>query len=217
MSAFLGPIHHWLFNKIKLFEALEATINQKAIAAYGSEAASIIQQTQGEFGIPLPERALEDLIDTNQIHGWLQHKIQTAETRQAATLHRLIQHFGDDVIAMAMEDFRQQGASLGKELHQQENLTAPDLYQQLNNYVLDGMPCDHVNNVILSEDDRLHWKTTRCLHRPYWESAGMDTDTMYRLRGQWIKSFIQEACPTMTYRFERDTDSNMILHRIESC
>lgn len=215
MSAFLGPIHHWLFNKIRLFEEMENAINQNAIAAFGSEAASIIEATQREFGNPLPAVPLENLIDTNNIHGWLQDKIQRAETRQAATLHQLIQRFGKDALAIAEEEHKKQGTSLGNSLRiQQENLSAPDLYQQLNNYLLDGMPCDHVNNVVQSEDNLLHWKTSRCLHRPYWESVGMDIETMYQLRGQWIQSFIEAANPALTYQYERNHDNEGISHQI---
>ncbi len=44
MSAFLGPIHHWLFNKITLFENLEETINKDIIAKYGDKALEIAEE-----------------------------------------------------------------------------------------------------------------------------------------------------------------------------
>ena len=72
MSAFLGPIHFWLYNKIGKQEELT-----KAIAAYAEEKAWI--ENQKKYTKDLP--ALEDVIDESNIHGWLQGQIHDTETR----------------------------------------------------------------------------------------------------------------------------------------
>jgi len=215
MSAFLGPIHHWLFNKIKLFEELEVSIINQVAEKYGEEAKEIGNAMEAEYGSFIPQQPLENLIDTNNIHGWLQNRIQIAETRQAATLKSFIDKYGNDVVSIVEPLFIEQGKQSGLGLKEEAGLlTAPDLYKALNNYLLDGMPCDHVNNVMTSEADHLQWRTSRCLHQPYWLQSGMDSSIMYQLRGNWIKAFIENANPAFTYTVEGKGGNEGLLHQI---
>lgn len=72
MSAFLGPIHFWLYNKIGKQEELT-----KAIASMAAGNGWISDRTAYIRDLP----ALEDVIDESNIHGWLQDQIHDAETR----------------------------------------------------------------------------------------------------------------------------------------
>lgn len=66
MSAFLGPIHFWLYNKIGKQEELT-----KAIASMAAGNGWISDRTAYIRDLP----ALEDVIDESNIHGWLQDQI----------------------------------------------------------------------------------------------------------------------------------------------
>ena len=68
MSLFLGPVHFWLYDKIKNQEALTSSI-----AEHFDKGAEYTKQL-------LP---LEEGIDEGNIHGWLQSQITDAETRYA--------------------------------------------------------------------------------------------------------------------------------------
>jgi len=203
MSAFLGPIHHWLFNKITLFESLEENINKDVIAKHGDKALEITEQMKKKYGEFIPKQPLENLIDTNNIHGWLQNKISIAETRQAATLKAFIDNLGAEVITILEKNYTQQGSEVGTIASQETDTSdAPSLYKALNNYLLEGMPCDNVNSVIMSEPQLLEWNAFGCLHKPYWDTVGMDSETMYNLRFSWIKAFVEKANSKYTYKNE---------------
>lgn len=202
MSAFLGPIHHWLFNKITLFEDLEKDINRKVVAKYGQQASTIQSEAEKKYGAFIPELPLENLIDTNNIHGWLQNRISIAEKRQAETLTSFVNAFGGEVISMIEDRYVAQGAKAGKVAGESKSLEAPSIYQELNNYLLEGMPCDNVNSVTISEPNFLEWNTIGCLHKPYWNEVGADSKLMYQLRFAWIKAFIENANSKYTYRNE---------------
>ena len=215
MSAFLGPIHHWLFNKIRLFEELERGTIVKLSESFGEDVKSLHRAAEDKFGTILPNAELGDLIDTDNIHGWLQNKIQIAETRQAFTYNGLLKKYGEAIIPILDEVYKQQGNRLGTSLREEAGqLSAVDLYKQLNNYLLDGMPCDHVNNVIESTPDKLVWVTTQCLHKPYWLEAGMDIEVMYALRFSWVRSFVEAANPAYSYKVDRNANQEKILHTI---
>ena len=71
MSAFLGPIHYWLYNKIQLQEKLTAQFAQMAVNN---------KWIAGDIYSKVDERPLDELIDESNIHGWLQTRISDAET-----------------------------------------------------------------------------------------------------------------------------------------
>lgn len=202
MSAFLGPIHHWLFNKITLFEDLEKDTNRSVAAKYGDQALTIQNEAEEKYGACIPELPLENLIDTNNIHGWLQNRISIAEKRQAETLKSFVGTFGEEVISIIEDCYVAQGAEAGKTAGEGKLLDAPSIYQALNNYLLEGMPCDNVNSVTISEPDFLQWNTIGCLHKPYWNEVGVDSNLMYPLRFAWIKAFVENANNKYTYRNE---------------
>lgn len=81
MSAFLGTIHFWLYNKIGKQEELT-----KAIASMAAGNGWISDRTAYIRDLP----ALEDVIDESNIHGWLQDQIHDAETRYADLIQTVL-------------------------------------------------------------------------------------------------------------------------------
>lgn len=216
MSAFLGPIHHWLFKKIVLFEELEKNIIADLSRKYGESAIEkISEESKEQFGAFLPQKPLEMLIDTDNIHGWLQNRIAIAETRQAFVIKKVLEGFGKEALEIIEEAYVKQGKEIGRTIQNSKpNLSAAMLYQELNNYILEGMPCDNANNVIVSRDDEIQWQVTHCLHKPYWDKVLADTDIMYNLRFLWIKGFIEYANPRYTYIVDRRGADVASLHTI---
>lgn len=81
MSAFLGPIHFWLYNKIGKQEELT-----KAIASMAAGNGWISDRTAYIRDLP----ALEDVIDESNIHGWLQDQILSTENEDIRSLREMI-------------------------------------------------------------------------------------------------------------------------------
>lgn len=76
MSAFLGPIHFWLYNKIQFQENLIDELVAYVTAKGWSDKADQYVSTD--------RRKLDEVIDEANIHGWLQSRIHDAEGRYAA-------------------------------------------------------------------------------------------------------------------------------------
>ena len=85
MSRFLGPIHHWLHSKILLQERIETSVEARLLES-GIDLGSI-KHWDEEYGPANPDEQLEGAIDTQNIHGWLQKRIQMAETRFAGKMY----------------------------------------------------------------------------------------------------------------------------------
>jgi len=205
MSKFLAPIHTWLFNKIKLYEELELNLVRTYTEKYGKEVKNVYIQIEDKFGYPVEDKPLEDLIDVSNIHGWLQNKISIAETRQAALITELHTIYGEEVKNIAMNLYSEQGSKCGKDAEQKYEVNnAPQIYQALNNYILEGMPCDKANVITENSEDKVEWKNEMCLHRGYWESVQGNIVLFYELRDAWIKSFVENANSNFTYSANRN-------------
>ncbi|AKN33610.1 hypothetical protein Ccar_23430 [Clostridium carboxidivorans P7] len=190
MSLFLGKIHYWLFDKIKWFEGLESDIVSWA-EHKGLPVDNWKQEIYKDFGHPVEDKPLEDMIDTSNIHGWLQDKISKAEGRQAAWVTKILnssKEYKNDLISI----FEKQGNKLGIEYSEKSIPNSPqEIYNIINDFILEGMPCDRVTEELESDSTVYIWRTNLCLHSKYWDSVHGDVNNFYILRDAWITSFIK--------------------------
>ncbi|MBF7096173.1 hypothetical protein [Alkalibacter mobilis] len=205
MSLFLGKIHYWLYDKINWFEALEVELikfaNEKGLP--GDEWAKELYET---YGYPAGNKPLEEVIDTNNIHGWLQDKIHRAEGRHAALITRLLEKNAENLEGLK-DVFQKQGA-LAASRYDGQTDDPEALFNALNDFLLEGMPCDRVNEVTVSEDNEIKWVRTVCLHNDHWNNAGGDVKNFYILRDEWTKAFVENLSSNMTYnRLSEETQA----------
>lgn len=209
MSLFLGKIHYWLFNKILWFEKLEEEIIKLA-ESEGLNVEKLRAEINEKYGEPTPQLQLEEMIDTSNIHGWLQGKIHSAEGRMAAWTTKVISN--DKDVAPKLENiYVQQGIKAANEVKEKgfELASAPEIFDSINDYILDGMPCDRVNEVIRSEEDIVEWKRRICVHSDIWNKEEGDVNYFYKLRSLWVKAFVNEVNPDFKY-IEEPEDTMLI-------
>ncbi len=211
MSKFLAPIHSWLFNKINIHEDLEREIEQSFKSKYGDNITTIVQNNIDKYGERIPSNNLEEIIDESNIHGWLQNSISIAETRQAAILGDLFAEYGDDALELACDVYKENAIKNAKQAKEDITAVTPeDINKVINNYILNGMPCDGSDSIIQSDADILESVQKSCLHINYWKTAGVDVDSMYRLRAEWKKAFVQELNSNFEYSVSGDKDSSFV-------
>jgi hypothetical protein len=209
MSAFLAPIHTLVFNKILLAEDLEKSIKKVYIDKYKDFAKDIAEKSL-EYGHPIDTtKNIEDVIDASNIHGWLQDKIAATETRTALMITEMVNKFGKEAEDIAIVCFKDQGTSVGKTLNEKQMPSSlEESFKLMNNYILEGMPCDRVTRIIQSENNILEWETTSCIHKKYWELLNGDVNIYYNLRQSWIKAFIENSNEEYTYNFIKGLEYN---------
>lgn len=155
MSAFLGPIHFWLYKKIGKQEELT-----KAIAGFAEQKGWI--EDQAKYTKDLP--ALEDVIDVSNIHGWLQGQIHDAETRYATLISTLLNAERSEEIHGVAFDF-------GKKYALGTALSPTEAYKAFEDFFVNGMPCDRVNAVVSESEEGISWTMTQDIHAQYWKDG----------------------------------------------
>lgn len=211
MSLFLGKIHYWLFNKIVWFENLEGEIIKLANEE-GINTTELVNELNSKYGEKLPNLPLEEMIDTSNIHGWLQDKIHSAEYRLASLTNKVLEK--NDGREKLEELYKRQGLVAANEAIE-NNKTVSDafsIFNAINDYVLDGMPCDRVNEIVSNEEDKLVWKRRLCVHKEIWEAVGGNVDVFYDLRNTWIKTFV--ATVNSNYEYKVLGDNNFSIERV---
>ncbi|MGL5650947.1 MAG: hypothetical protein ACRDDE_04285 [Paraclostridium sp.] len=213
MSLFLGKIHYWLFNKILWFEDLESEIIKLA-EVEGLDIEKLTKQINLNYGEKLESKNLEDIIDTGNIHGWLQEKIHSSEGRMAAWTSKILVD-NPDSLKKIENIYRHQGVKAGKEVSSVQNITnAKEIYNSINDYILDGMPCDRVNEVIVLEDDAVRWKRRICVHKEIWDNENVDVNVFYNLRDLWIVSFVNTI--NNNFEYTKTDDENYVIKKYKN-
>lgn len=209
MSLFLGKIHYWLFNKIQWFEILEEDII-KVAKDEGIYTEEINDKINKKYGEKLPNKPLEDMIDTGNIHGWLQSKINSAEGRMAAWTSIIINNSKNGINKIE-KVYIDQGIKAAKEIKEsgKSYKNAEEIYNLMNDYVLDGMPCDRVNVIEESSEELVKWTKRICVHKDIWDAENIDVKYFYDFRGLWIKAFVSELNRDFEY-LEVDNDTRII-------
>ena len=187
MSLFLGKIHFWLFDKIKCFEDLENEIINFA-SQKGIKKDLHIDEMYELIGYPTEDRPLDELIDTTNIHGWLQLQIQKAEKRQAYLIKN-IKSINENYIEELKTVFENHGRKMAK-LVEISPQSPEEVYTILNNFLLEGMPCDKTVDFFNNDEERISFSFIRCLHKKYWDEFDADIKDYYTLRNCWIFGFI---------------------------
>lgn len=198
MSLYLGKIHYWLFNKILWFENLEDKVVKLAVENK-LNVVKIKIEIENKYGKKLENRNLEEIIDLENIHGWLQNRIHSSEGRLAAWIKVILEN-NKDSIEKLEKIFEEEGKLAAKEAKKGKNFeNAMDLYNSVNDYILDGMPCDRVNIIEVSENDKVVWIRRVCVHKDIWEKENIDVNVFYSLRNIWTKNFIKELNEKFEY------------------
>ena len=203
MSAFLGPIHYWVYNKILVGENIQKEVLEFA-KNRGINVDSIKSKAYEKYGEP-DYSNLEDVIDEGNIHGWLQGRIDSLEYRLASIVTDILKE------NIKIEEITEVFKSNGKEVFENiedKSLSADGLFKVIFDNLVEGMPCDRVNLVEEESDEKVVWITTTCVHKRFWDAVGGDVNNYYILKDGWIEGFVSSSPKNFVY--EREDNKNYI-------
>lgn len=203
MSAVLGPIHYWLYNKIQLQQAIVDELYELG-AENGLTLKEECEQLYGSF----ENKPLEEMIDQGNIHGWLQERVSQVEYKYAYSVTKLLKEKPETL--GSLEKITADNA-LNLAVTLKEFPYDPSgIYKSIGDNLLDGMPCDHAIRVIHQDSREVTWTKEFCVHSRYWDEVGGDLAVYYRLRDIWIEAFVKE----LGFLFDKPDQD---IYRVRAC
>ena len=207
MSLVLGPVHHWMYKKIKTTEAREASIVDTFRDEYGKDADEILDAVYKKHPRPDKNASLEELLGNVPIHQGIQNLIINVEAREAVIIAAFCEKYGDKAKELVITAAHDHGVECGKRAVEERgdrgDCTASKAFEFIQSYLCDGMPCDRGAEVQSEEDDCTTWDHTECVHEPYWKDAGVSFETMCDMLNSWIAGFGEGANPRIKYAREK--------------
>lgn len=180
MSAVLGPIHEWMYNKI--------IVQEKII----TEIVKLADEKDWEHSVMAKEdfQSLEEVIDLGNIHGSLFGMIEETERRYANLVAELLQA---DNNMSRYSDIEKVVGECGTLMAISSQSSAVDTYQQIESHLLDGMPCDHVMKLCKNSNSRVEVMRTLDTHSSYWTDAGLTGDIYFDLRAGFVSGLLSKS------------------------
>lgn len=186
MSAFLGPIHHTMYKKI----LLQDNMSEAMLSLAEAQGWSADLRAQADAAAPAaPDRPLEEIINADNIHGWLSRAVSGCETRFAHIASALLDNHPERIRPLTDALF-----TLGA--HHALPIIgggAPAAFHALSALLLDGMPCDRPFAMQASQDDCVSWTVENCPHAPYWQNPSVDARNYYALRAGLIDGMLKNS------------------------
>ena len=197
MSAFLGPIHHWLFSKICVVESRAFAIAE-AIAAKGVNTEELISN----YGEKLEGADLPSLVGASPIHQFLYGLITKVQVLEG----QVVEAAGESNFATVIKAAEDHGAQVAKEAvvkqgSKPENNEA--IYEFIHNYHLEGMPCDPAGEVNPTSETNLAYTHTACNHIANWQYTGATPSQMCKVTNAWLKGFIGGLNASAEYQVDK--------------
>lgn len=213
MSKFLAPIHDQLFGCMLLVNERLSLLITEAMTRWSAPAEEAQAMAWEEYGSPLPSSTrLSDVIDPEDIHGWLLRRLILVECREAAFVAYLAEKVGDKAYALGEEIYEKDGKRAGKEEKERVGkIESPaELYPCLYRHLLNGMPCDDVNEVILNTDQIYRWKKNQIPQRESWKKTSVNPQKMENLYVAWAKGFFSAFEPEFKTTILFNEEENIV-------
>lgn len=145
MSEFLGPIHYMMYEKIKF----QDDITNFLLDGNTNKVDEIIE--------PVSRENLDLIIDQENIHGFLDSKIDVVENRLSYAIKNA-------------KNPKEKLFALGKKMTYDKSFeNFNEIFRSLNMYLLDGMPCDNGLSASIDDKGDLYLITNINLHQKYFK------------------------------------------------
>lgn len=194
MSAFLAPIHFWMYDKILIAQRLTFAVEEKFLNEE--------EKNEVESLFPaLVSEDLEEVIDQSNIHGWLHTAVSNVEIRFAYTVKKLLDK------AVSLEEIKKICFEYGTSFPCYEISSLKDAYELLMDTLLDGLPCDVSISVVREEENELEFVLYNDIHKQYFNEFDMEVAIYHEIREAFVNGLFEKY----SLKYKNLTDSNKLI------
>jgi hypothetical protein len=207
MSAFLGPIHMWLYNQIQIVEKREAEIVDKFSKKYSdTEVHNLIFPYRHQYGELKEDKPLAELIAGGDIHPWLESAIDSAQSREAAVVANLMDKYDDQKLLFDIYSTQAKKLAVKAKIRDNvEEFNLEEAFEIINEHFVERMPCDRLSGAV-KDEGKIIWKHTSQLHQEFWQQTDVELELMHKLYAKWLSVFSNNLNDSISHK--REIESN---------
>ena len=160
-----------------------------------------------DYGQPLARHVqLDKVIDKENIHGWLHERLLRVECREAAFMAYLAERVGQEAYEMGKEIYFEDGLREGRiEKSRTGIVSSPlEIYKKLRYHLLNGMPCDQIDEVLEDSPEVCHIHKNTIPQREAWRRTNVDALQMEEMYLTWMKGFYSAFEPGYLMTVEKN-------------
>lgn len=181
MSAFLGPVHIKMYDRILFQDSMSEAFLDKYESKYNDT--SIREDVNSLY--PAAEKvALETIIDEGNIHGWLSEAVEICEKRFSFIVTASIKAH-----PVVIEEYEAIMMNMGIDYNKGKPETPIQAFTMIHDILLDGMPCDFPFQMLEENEEEVRWEVLKCPHSNYWNVG--NEDYYYQLRDAFVQGFLE--------------------------
>ena len=185
MSLVLAPIHEMMYKKVLRQDGMsEALLSTAEDNKWSQDLRVQVEQAAPAADV----RPLVEIIDSSNIHGWLNGTVVQSERRLARVAAGILENHPE-----RLDTLRNAIQKLGEQETFPQGLSAEDIFERISNALLDGMPCDRSLEVESAKLSQVQLETVHCSHATYWAEQGLSPEIYYVLRDAWLKGVLAQS------------------------
>lgn len=196
MSLFLGPVHHWMYQKIeRRYRRLDHLL-RRLVELHGAGAIAGSELPAAGLGELNDGTPLESLVQGFGIHDFLQQQINAVEQAEARLLRAVCDNLNGSH-DKALEDLYSAARDFGR-TSAREQIGEPAAGEVVNLQVLvdtlhlEAMPCTPVAEGANDGEDFVY-RHVQCPHLENWQAAGAEPALMCQLERAWLAGIAEAA------------------------
>lgn len=157
MMEMIGPKPRWEYRKIELLNELNGDLSK--------EAEENGWKLNGSYTVNMPD--LDSGCDPMNVHGWIQNMLDLTEGNLAGVTEEILKEHPE-----SLETLKDAAYRFGYR-HASEAGDAVSAYQMVDDVVLNGMPCDDVNEITEQSETGVSWYEKEDMHSKYWHDGSV--------------------------------------------
>jgi len=207
------PVQTVQLGRIRIQENLEKMIAEALDMKKDGLGTTLIGEALDKFGRTTADDAFSQDSDHMKGHAWLENAVTSSEKRIAYMIKGALDA-NPKYLSVVKEVYRDCAYTLGYQIKSKNTITGlEEAYAALDSVVLDGMPCDKVNQIESVTADTLVWSGSKDVHRENFEAAGLSSDIFPSLRETFNRELLK-ALGNFSYSLEIRETEPIFLNKI---
>lgn len=197
MSAFLGPIHFFMYDKILINQKLTFLLEEKFLDKEKRE------EIENLFPSVL-DKNLEEIIDKNNIHNFLNSCVSSVEIRFSFVVKTLLE------MGISIDKIKDVAFLYGDSFEKYDITTAKNCYDLLIDILLDGLPCDVSISVVKDEKFSLEFVLYNDIHKEFFDEFKMDVCIYHDIREAFANGILNKY----SFRYKNLMNNKKLIEKI---